>query len=330
MAGFDIKSLFRSDANPVTGLVALEKAVVCYALFTLALMFIMRHSLYDIDSMLLLRVRVAVVMVVLWGAYRLLPCPFTMMLRILLQMTMLSGWYSETYEFNRCFLNLDHVFCGFEQTLFGCQPALEFSRLMPWGIVSEPLDMGYFAFYPIIGFTTYFFFFCRPQQFIKAAYIIMASFFLFYSIFIFLPVAGPTFYFKAVGVDIIEQGVFPSLGHYFATRHDLAGDCLPSPGWSGGVFWQLVEFAKWAGERPTAAFPSSHVGVTVVCMWLLWDSRNRKVFYSVLPFAVLMFLATFYIQAHYLIDSIAGLVVGTAFYFVLSSAYDHFTCRTKT
>jgi hypothetical protein len=35
------------------------------------------------------------------------------------------------------------------------------------------------------------------------------------------------------------------------------------------------------------------------------------------PFGVLMFFATFYIQAHYAIDAIAGLFVGTLMYFLL-------------
>ena len=325
MAGFNIKEYFRIDAKPTKGLVALEKAVVCYTLLTLVLMFFMRDILHSIDFMLYMRFRILAVMVVLWGVYRLVPCPFTMMLRILLQMIMLGDWYTDTYEFNRSFLNLDHIFCNWEHTIFGCQPSLELPRLLPWGIVSEPLDMAYFSFYPIVVFTSYFYFFCRTPQFLRATYIIMASFFSFYIIFIFLPVVGPTYYFKAVGVDIIEQGVFPSIGHYFET-HSAS---LPSPGWTGGLFYKLVEFAKWAGERPTAAFPSSHMGITTVCMFLLWKSNNRKVFYSVLPIAVLMFFATFYIQAHYLIDSIAGIFVGTAFYYFFSSTFDYFTKRKK-
>ena len=56
-------------------------------------------------------------------------------------------------------------------------------------------------------------------------------------------------------------------------------------------------------------------------MWLAWEARNRRLFFSLLPFAVLMFFATFYIQAHYAIDAFAGLLVGTAMYFGLRASY---------
>jgi len=52
-------------------------------------------------------------------------------------------------------------------------------------------------------------------------------------------------------------------------------------------------------------------------MWLAWECRNRWVFWTFLPFAVLMFFATFYIQAHYAIDAIAGVLAGTLMYFGL-------------
>lgn len=327
MAGIKIKELFAIDKNPKRSLLALEWAVLIYTAFTFILMAVMYTNLHNTEQMIMLRVRVLVLVFAMWGVYRLVPCPLMMFVRVGIQMAMLGDWYPDTYEFNRCFLNLDHVFAGIEHSIFGMQPSLVFSRLMPWGVVSEPLDMGYFSYYPIIAFTALFYFFYRRPQFTKTVFIILASFFMFYVIFIFVPVAGPTFYFKAIGVDVIEQGVFPAVGHYFEHHHDLATDCLPSPGWTGGLFWNLVEMAKWAGERPTAAFPSSHVGITTVCMFLLWFSGNRKVFLWVLPLAVLMFFATFYIQAHYLIDALAGLVFGSVFYFAFDYSYDYFNRR---
>ena len=329
MAGFKIKELFTLDKKANHGLLALEWAVLIYLVFTLIVMAVIYTKLQAPEQMLMLRLRVAVLIFAMWGIYRLLPCPFILMVRVGIQLAMLGDWYPDTYEFNRCFDNLDHIFCNIEQTLFGCQPAIEFSRLLPWGIISEPLCLGYVSYYPIIAFTAFFYFLYRRAEFTKTVFMILASFFMFYIIFIFVPVAGPTFYFKAVGLDIIEQGVYPSIGHYFENHHDLANDCLATPGWSGGLFWYLVEVAKWAGERPTAAFPSSHVGVTTVCMWILWHTRNRRVFYRTLPLAILLFCATFYIQAHYLFDAIAGLVFGTAFYFFLSRSYDYFYRKIK-
>ncbi len=316
-----LKDYFKVDNKGPKGLLPLEWVVLGYLLFTAVLMLLMQTRLHNAGDMLELRIRVVVLMGALWGLYRFVPSRAMMLVRVCVQLAMLGDWYPDTYEFNRCFNNLDHVFAVWEQAVFGFQPALEFSRVLPWGIVSEPLDLGYASYYPIIAFTALFYFFQREKQFQRVVFVIMLSFFIFYVVFIFVPVAGPTFYFKAVGVDIIEQGVFPAVGNYFETHHDLVEDCLPSPGWSGGPMWQLVEIAKHAGERPTAAFPSSHVGITTVCMLLLWKTNNRKVFYWILPLAILMFFATFYIQAHYAIDAFAGLASGVVLFYTLWYGY---------
>ncbi|MBO5624273.1 MAG: phosphatase PAP2 family protein, partial [Prevotella sp.] len=71
-----------------------------------------------------------------------------------------------------------------------------------------------------------------------------------------------------------------------------------------------------AGERPTAAFPSSHIGITTILMWLAWQARSRLLFFILLPLFILMFFATVYIQAHYAIDALAGLFAGTTFYWL--------------
>ena len=138
----------------------------------------------------------------------------------------------------------------------------------------------------------------------------MASFFAYYVIFVLVPVAGPTFYYKAVGIDQITAGIFPNIHDYFNSHTD----CLPSPGYTDGIFYHLVEEAKAAGERPTAAFPSSHVGISTVIMFLVWHTKNRRMFYCFIPFYVFLCLATVYIQAHYAVDALAGLLSGTLFY----------------
>ena len=94
------------------------------------------------------------------------------------------------------------------------------------------------------------------------------------------------------------------------------------PGWKDGFFYDLVIKAHEAGERPTAAFPSSHVGITTVLLLLAWSSGSRRLFFVVLPLFVLMCLATFYIQAHYVIDVFGGLVSGVVFYYALRTIYN--------
>lgn len=304
---------FKIEKNPTKGLLVVEWVMLGYMALTLITLLFTFTKVINPDAILWGRVRVLAMTFALWLVYRLIPCQATRFIRIVAQLALLTWWYPDTYEINRMFPNLDHHFAQWEQDLFGCQPALLFSKYLPWAVVSELMDMGYFMYYPMIAAVVLYYFFLRYGEFERCATIILASFFIYYAIFIFVPVVGPTFYYHAVGVDEIAKGVFPAMGDYF-NHHQ---DCMPAPGYPDGLFYRLVEDAKAAGERPTAAFPSSHVGISTICMLLVWRSKNRKFFYVLLPIYFFLCLATVYIQAHYLIDLFAGLVTGALFYFLL-------------
>ena len=110
------------------------------------------------------------------------------------------------------FHNLDHVFAGYEQQLFHMQPALLFSQKISNPVFSELMHLGYASYYPLIALVTLYYFFYRYQEFTRATFIILASFFIYYVIFVLLPVTGPQYYYLAAGVDQIAQGHFPNIG----------------------------------------------------------------------------------------------------------------------
>lgn len=303
-----------------------EWAMMAYAVLTLVLIAVLWGQLVDPVPMLTGRVGAIALTIALWRLYCWRPSRLTMVLRVAAQLCLLGWWYPDTYEFNRLFANLDHVFATWEQALFGCQPALLLSQRFTSPLISELLCLGYVSYFPMIATVAIAYFVLRYDRFTYCAFVILASFFLFYVIFICLPVVGPQFYYEAVGTDIIAQGVFPDVGHYFLNHREM----LPIPGYADGLFHDLVQTAHDAGERPTAAFPSSHVGVSVVLLWLAWELRRRWLFGVLLVLVVLMFFATFYIQAHYAIDAIAGLFVGTAMYFTFRWLYRRLTAGAKT
>ena len=259
------------------------------------------------------RLRIVALTAAMWVVYRLAPCRATRFLRVGVQLGLLAWWYPDTFEINRHLPNLDHLFAQWEQDLFGCQPALLFSKALPGPIFSELFDMGYAAYYPMIAATAVYYFGWYYKEFNRATFIILSSFFIYYVIFIFVPVTGPTFYYKAIGLQNVTAGIFPNVHDYF-NHHQ---ECLPSPGYTDGIFYHLVEDAKAAGERPTAAFPSSHVGVSTICMLLLWHDRNYKLLAILAPFYILLCCATVYIQAHYLIDAIAGFITAVILFAIL-------------
>lgn len=308
-----LKDLFAIEKKPLSGLMVFEKVAIAYAALTTILVLFLYTRMSDPSAILMARVRFLAMTLALWGVYRLVPCRLMLGIRGVVQLALLGLWYPETYDFNRLFPNLDHLFAQWEQQLFGCQPALLFSQVLPSHVASELFDMGYGSYYFMIAVTAMFYFAFRYREFERATFVILASFFIYYLIYIFLPVVGPTFYYHAVGLKTIAEGVFPNVHDYFLT-HTAS---LPSPGYTDGVFYQFVEDAKAAGERPTAAFPSSHVGVSTICMLLAWHSGNRRLFFVYLPFYIFLCCATVYIQAHYLIDAIAGLITGVGLYFLM-------------
>lgn len=309
-----LKYLFEIEREPRKGLLAAEWVVLGYMLLTLLLMLFTSTKLVNPESILWGRVRILFTTLALWLVYRLIPCRFTHLCRIFFQMVLLSWWYPDTYEFNRIFPNLDHVFANWEQQLFGCQPALLFSQAFTHPAFSELMHLGYASYYPLIALVSFWYFFYRYNEFDRTTFIILCSFFIYYVIFILLPVSGPQYYYLAAGLDNIAHGVFPNVHDYFMTHNES----LPIPGWHDGVCYKLVASAHTAGERPTAAFPSSHVGVTTILILLAWRARNKSLLIVLLPLYVLMCFATVYIQAHYAIDVLAGWVSALLFYAFLS------------
>ena len=295
------------------GLLAVEWIAMGYLLLTLLMMAVLWDKLVSPEQMIKGRITFVLVTLTAWGVYWLKPCRLTMFLRIAVQMVFLSWWYPDTYELNRALPNLDHVFASCEQAIFGCQPALLFSQKVPWGWFSELMCMGYVSYFPLMSILMIYYFFCRYEEFLKAAFVLLGAFFIFYVIFILLPVTGPQFYYLAVGPEQIAAGVFPNLGDWFLTHSER----MAAPGWTDGFFYHILEMTHDAGERPTAAFPSSHVGITTVVMLLARRTGSCKLVLGMLPFYILMCLSTVYILAHYAIDALTGLITGVMLYFAL-------------
>ncbi|MCE8487430.1 phosphatase PAP2 family protein [Bacteroides uniformis] len=79
---------------------------------------------------------------------------------------------------------------------------------------------------------------------------------------------------------------------------------------SSTTWWRVP--SRWVSS-PTAAFPSSHVGMSTVLMIMAWRG-SKRLFACLFPFYLLLCGATVYIQAHYLIDSIVGFVSAFGIY----------------
>ena len=300
---------------------AVEKLNLLYNLLTTLLIIILYPRLHNPQEMLMGRFLIVFGTFAAIYIYTLFPSRATRLLRIVGQMALLSYWYPDTFEFNRIFPNLDHLFATAEYTLFACQPAQLFDQVCNHTLWREAFNMGYWAYYPMIVTITLWYFFKKENENERCTFIIMAAFFIYYFIYIFVPVAGPQFYFPVIGDANAAAGIYPEIGNWFDLNPEIA---IPQAGKSG-LFTNLVNAAQASGERPTAAFPSSHIGISTIIMLLAFRAK-RGLALTLAPFYILLCCATVYIKAHYLIDGIAGVTSGVVLYLLTAYIYKKTGC----
>jgi membrane-associated phospholipid phosphatase len=300
------------------GLVSFETVTLVYIIITTVMIAVEWGSISNPLSMLMVRGIVVAAIGVMLFVYRLYPCRILILLRTGWLFAMLIYWYPETYQFCSIFDYKDHIFAAVDYHVFGCQPSLVFDQILSSTFWYELFNLGYTSYYYLMISMVLFYFIARYRQFRWASFVFLASFFMFYLVFEFLPVAGPQYYYCANGVEMGLTDNFPQMHDYFRTHTEI----LPLE--VRGPFSKMVLAAQEAGEHPTAAFPSSHVGMTVVTLILAWKTGCRKFFWILFPFALILFFATVYVKAHYVVDSVAGILFGSLFYCMANAVYRGF------
>ncbi len=309
-----IDDYFKRNHEP--GLWSIEILTILYMLYTTVLLIFYWDDMNNRSEMVITRLTVAAVIMAMKMIYDRFPMRVLRLLRVALMMLFLISWYPETYDFCCHLPYKDHIFAMIDHKMFGYQPALEFSKAVSSDFWCEAFCMGYYLYYYMMAYTIMYYLVKIYDKADKAGFIFMGSFFVYYIIYEWLPVAGPQYYFKAVGEQCAQTGVFPDVADYF--RYNT--ECLSLD--IRGLFSNLVVGAQEIGERPTAAFPSSHVGMSTVTMILLYRTGDRLSFYCVLPVYLLLCCGTVYIKAHYCIDSIAGFFSAIIVYVLLYVLYD--------
>ncbi len=193
-----------------------------------------------------------------------------------------SGYlYAETVFYNKLlFDNLDPLLEKYELLVFGFQPSIIFSTTFNSMLFSELMYFGYFSFYLlIIGFILCVYF-KNNSHFLKTMFLLSSSLYLFYFIFGIFPAMGPQFYFD------FPQKQLPQA--YF--------------------FDKIMHFIQDGGEQPTGAFPSSHVGISLIILGLA--KKVAPLFFKIaIPFTIILVMSTVYIKAHYLLDVVAAVLI---------------------
>ncbi len=304
------KSFFKNllQRKEERGLLGFEAATLVYIIITGVIIMFEWGELSSPFSMVVARCIFVACILAGIAVHHHFPCKASVMLRVAICFLGLIYWYPETYSFCSIFPYQDHVFANIDYSVFGFQPSLEFSNYLNSTFWYELFSLGYYSYYYLMIAMVLFYFIARYDDFQRASFVFLFSFFLFYLVFDFLPVAGPQYYYCANGVEMGSLDQFPEMGDYFKTHTDI----LPMD--VRGFFSQQVLNIQEHGENPTAAFPSSHVGMAMVTMLLSWQARNRWLFWILLLFSVVLFFATVYLKAHYVVDSVSGLFFGYLFF----------------
>jgi membrane-associated phospholipid phosphatase len=177
----------------------------------------------------------------------------------------------------------DRIVLGWEQALFGFQPALTWIRWSPSAWLSWALYLGYLAYYPIIAAAPLALWVTGQREaMLRAMTTIMATFYLCYTVFLVFPVVGPRHVFPAAD-NVATQTTIAQLTARF-----------------------LDHVAAWG-----AAFPSSHVAVSVAATATALREWRALGLMLVVP-TTLLALGSVYGQFHYAVDVLAGLGVGLA------------------
>ena len=210
-----------------------------------------------------------------------------------LPLAFLGYFYNETASFNHIFFsNFDNIIADLEFSIFGLQPSVEFSKAFHWAWFSELMNFGYFSYYLLIIGVPVLFFYKRHSKFQEMLFVLLSTFYMFYILFIIFPVVGPQFYFLGDLSEFKPQGIFGN----------------------------LIAFIQEEGEVPTGAFPSSHVGVSLLLVFYIYKYFQQYFILTALIVATLI-ASTVYIKAHYVLDVFAAFIVTPLLYFLSKKLY---------
>jgi len=192
--------------------------------------------------------------------------------------------YTELATLNKAVYE-GHYFDGLIQAvelwLFSGEPSREMAAAHPDMLLSEVLHLAYLSYYVIIFLPPlYLYLRGRRRDHQRMVFTLMLAFLAHYVFFIFLPVQGPRYLFTPPGGRL-----------------------------SQGPMYQLAHRVLEAGSSQGAAFPSSHVGVSVTqtaMAFLVW--RRAAPFLAVATAGLA--LGAVYGGFHYGVDALCGLFYG--------------------
>ena len=179
---------------------------------------------------------------------------------------------------------LDDILIHIDRGLFGVNPTVWMERFIH-PMLTNFLQLAYISYYfiPIsLGIVLA----ARKKQnnFDEAIFGIVLCFYLSYIGYLLFPAIGPRF----------------TLGH------------LQTTGFQASPMALAIQNALNRLENTkTDAFPSGHTAVALMTLYYAWKSREKVLFWTLIPVVSSLVISTVYLRYHYVIDVIAGVLLST-------------------
>lgn len=217
------------------------------------------------------------------------------LVRGLYPVSLFGYFYTSGHAFNRIIFTdwQDPFFMNIDLKLFGYLPSLMWGQWHDSLLISELFHFAYFCYYPMIVGLPLYLYFKKPEGFRELIFNLSFVFYLCYFIYSILPVIGGRFIPEAMEL----------------TRT-----------YRGGPFTHIMVFIYRHSNHLGGAFPSSHIGVTIV-LTIAALRHTRKLGYIFLPIALFLSLATVYCHYHWFIDAVFGVIIGVTGYYLANSAH---------
>ncbi len=291
----------KTNFHLLKALTPLDIVTIFYIIISTLYMCIGASKLQDITFHILVRMAILGLIGLLVFLNHKYSNSFMSFLKNLYPLIFISFFYTETSYLKNILIgnNLDAQVAHLESYLWGCQPSLIFAQKMPQAWFCELMNICYFSYYLITSGVCLAIYFKNRAESFESVFIIICSFYLYYIVFALIPVAGPQFFFEYTEAE--PPYLFGKIMHYILIN----------------------------AEEPTGAFPSSHVGVSLILSYVAFK-HQKLVFVISLPFVIGICFATVYLKAHYLVDVIGAFISVPIFIAISKFFYQKLLPLSKT
>ncbi|MCS7163718.1 MAG: phosphatase PAP2 family protein [Thermodesulfovibrio sp.] len=198
--------------------------------------------------------------------------------------------------------DIDLVLLEMDYLILGFYPYIYFEKIAN-PFLTELMQISYCVYYflPfVIG--VYLIKNEKKQEFYRALFIVLLCYYLSYIGYMLFPALGPRY----------------SIAHMFQT--ELNGLLLAN---------KINEFLNYLEGIKRDAFPSGHVGVSLVVLFLMLKYSKKLFWFSLIP-VLLLIVSTVYCRYHYFVDVLAGIILAVVSLVAGNLYYNFWLTKNET